>query len=486
MLNKSTIEIAANIAEITVDQQQRLVPKANTLIGLLTSAIRNGLRPEDFLDRQAIVNSVELASTGNTVHSTGGHSEYQASEHDVVMDNYISEMSVLVANYLNFARSVVNTEITVFKEKLEEQYNVFKHRDPEDFFEVSYFKLPEIFHNSSLKHEVDGTRTQSNKFTFEYVDLKTIHDEEDLLPRFLTGDENFDLDIRGWFATHTNLRQDLFTEVDYLGLSVPTSLNYFLTNYLFYRNLAERTDINTGDSTVVLRNKCKENASYFGSMLDSAIFLYNTTLKNGRLLTSDTQTNFNYLSKSQFKVVIYEDNFAKAAEQGCTIETIFGHLASTSASSSLTVAELVEGKDKYATTWSRTRSLYTAHLNNTRLDTFKHLLRLTVDAQLHKDNITEAEQEMLDKDSEFLNTGLRLSHEYIDNLSVADIDNIDLIGLELIARIRFRFTDAYILLKEMHEMLEADEDMEPMEAGLYCSIGYLLDYCLQQVDVVKV
>ena len=486
MLNKSSVEISANVSEVLVDRQIKLSPKGNTLLSELSSVIKNACFENKFLDRDSVIRAVENASIGETTVSRDNNSVYIGSEHDAIMDNYINDMSLLVGNYLSFSRTVVNSQMSEFKESLLESINAYRYKDPEDFFEVSYFTLPEIFKGQLVRDETRGFKGKDTKYVRTHLNIKALEEEESLQEYFMTGHEETDKEITSWLSSVNWTKGALFDEINELSLSLPDSLTYGLVNFIFYRNLAERTNINTGDSTVTLRRKASENRDYFASFLASTLALYTTYIRSGKLLGSDTNTNFSYLNEGPFKVTIFEDNFEKAAEAGCTIETVFGFLSSTSSSLSLNVNDLVTEKDKYNTTWSRTRNLYLIHLNNKRLDTFKHLVRVKIDEALHKDKVTESEEEMMAKDAGFVITTLKMSHAYVDGLSVPDIEDVDKLCLDLVAKIRFRFTDSYLILKDMDDLLKADENLDPKEAGLYAAISYLVDYCLQQVEVVKV
>lgn len=484
MLNKSTVEIAANLSEVLVDRQIKLVPKINTLIGEMSSVVKNACFNPTFIDRDAVVRTIETISVGHNSGAEGGPKTYINSEHDTLMDNYIGDMSVLVGNYLNFSRTVVNARVSEFKERLELGINNYRYRDPEDFFEVSYYRLPDIFRSSLVRDEVRSFG-KGGRFKKEYINLKELEGVEDLTQYFMTGHEESDNDISGWLPSVSWVRGALFDDTNEIALSLPEALEYALVNYIFYRNLQQRTDINTGDTTVALRRKAKENTLYFSDLLSRNINMFETLLKTGKLLGVGTNTNFSYLTQGPFKVVIYEENFAKAADEGCTVETLFGFLASQDSSLNLTVKDLIANKDKYSTVWARTRGLYLVHLNSNRLDVFKHLVRVQVDESLHKDRITESEEEMMSKDGAFVSNTLKLSHAYVDELTVGDVDCIDKVCLDLVAKIRFRFTDSYAILKNMEELLTSDENLDPKEAGLYSAINYLVDYCLQQVEVIK-
>ena len=74
---------------------------------------------------------------------------------------------------------------------------------------------------------------------------------------------------------------------------------------------------------------------------------------------------------------------------------------------------------------------------------------------------------------------------YIDKLEISEIDDLDRITLDLVAKIRYRFTNAYFILKEMSEILKMNDKIEPMEAALYATVKLVTDYLLEQLDTVR-
>lgn len=487
MLTSSVTELSSNLAEVLVDSNQELVPKASTLVAELTKTTRNSVFQEEFVNKKNISAVIAAAVRGNDVGGDDGPTRYEPSEHDTLMDNYILDMGKLVNNYLAFARHTVNEKVTLFKEALENSLNSHKYRDPEDFFNVTYYNLHDIFKGQLVSDEISGYSGKTRNYNKESINLKTIGDleDEEFHSYFLSGHDESDLLITSWLGSTPSVREYILGDIEELTLSVIASIDYALANFLFYRNMYEDPNVNSGDTSVTLKRKAFENKEYFGNLLAASLNSYRNNLKTGRLLSPETNIQFSVLSEESFDVVVFEENFEKIVEAGCGIETIFGYLSSTDSSHSLTVDKLIAGKEEYISTWMRTRSLYTVYLNNRRLDTFKHLARVTFDNSMSDDNMSEAELEVMSGDNTFKENTFKLGHDYINGLTVDEIDNIDKISLHLVAGIKFRFSNAYDLLKRMDELLGLDDDLDPKEAALYSTIDYLLDYCLQQTELVQ-
>lgn len=492
MLTTSAVDIGVNIAEVLTDSNKKLSTKASTLVSQLSSVTANSCFTQEFSSKGTIKNVLVAATRGEDVDGEDvdgdeGPTQYRESEHDTIMDNYILDLSKLVNNYLSFARSVVNPKVSEFREKMEEALCSHSHKDPEEFFNVTYYKPHDIFNGQLVKDEVSSLSGKTNHYKKESLNLKTLEEVEykELEKYFLTGHEGTDRDLLSWLGGVTDIKTYLFSNVSEFNLPLTKQLDYALVNFLFYRNLHENPEVNTGETTVVIKRKAFENKEYFGNLLASTLKSYEIQIKSGKLLSTETDTSFSYISEGPFDVVIFEENFAKVAEKGCGIETIFGYLSSVDSSTNLTVDNLVENKEAYANTWLRTRGLYLVHLNSKRIDIFKHLARTTFDDSLSEGNLTEVEVEQFGSNSAFREETLEQGHNYISSLCVEDIEDLECISLKLVAGIRFRFSNAYDILKSMDDLLKADEDLDPKEAALYSAIDVLLDFCLEQVEVVS-
>ena len=483
MLSNISISIATNLAELFVDKGYLLTPKPATLLQELTSSIFNNLFSK--VERKYLEQAISTASQGAMIENKGSKS-YSQSTHDIIMDNYIEELTQIVSNHISFTRSVVNKEVSKLIDSVTEALNNYKYKEPEEFFNVTYFKLHDVFKSYLIDEEIASYKDSSRKYFFEPMYLeKALTEDFDLLGYILVGEEELDRLITSWF---NELGRDkalyyLTQNVPEYSLSTKSLLDYSLINYLFYRNLLNKADLNIGLSSIQLKGKSSASRDYFANKLNIALELYRREIRNDYIFSTDTETSFSIFNTKSLNVVIYEENFQKLAEAGGSIEVIFGYLASKN-KIDVTVGELIAEKEKYLSNWKNTRSLYLLHLNNSRLDIFKQILSQKFDESLN--NLTEAEVEDGFNSPNYMETTRQLAKEYIDNLTLSDIDNLDIIAIELVARIRFRFSNAYFILKEMKEIMGMDDKIEPMEAALLATIKYVTDFLIEQLDAIRV
>lgn len=489
MLNRSTIEISVNLAESLLPTVKAISTKPSTMVNELCAPLytADGLTNLTMSSVEMIKGNLKVISEG-TIDKNG----YEPSDHDIVMDNYIADLTTLTVNYLGFARSVVNTEVTVLTDKICKLVDSFKYKEPENFFNVTYFKLHGIFTSALVKDEVMGV-IPAGIVDFEPINLNSVLNtiDEQGNPKsvddeyFLTGDEGTDKLILNWLeGIRFNITNWLKGQYEVNSNNFISNLDYYLLNYLFYRKLAETTNITTGDSVTKLKSKSLRNKDYFSECLNSTIVLYNNQVNLGNIVYGSGSINFSYLSTNTYSVIILEDNFEKAVAEGATIETIFGYLASTTMPE-LRLNSIKDNLNTYNTNWARVRKLYLAYLNSNRLETFKFVVKQAFDEATISGSLTESEKEIIGTSANYEFETKELSDKYISSLTENDIDKVHSVALELTANIRFRFSNAYTILKEMDNLLTEDESLQPQEAALNSVISYLVNYCYEQIKTVK-
>lgn len=485
MLSPKVVEVATNLAEAFVRNNTKLVAKQGTLLAELNNSIKNATFGD--IGSKEYLKEIILSSSKGTFKEHNKEKSYMASTHDAIMDNYIRDLIELVSNHVGFTRSVVNKEVKAFKEALEKALTDYKFRDPEDFFNVIYYKLPNVLRSDIITSEIEIYKDKENQPYYERLNLERLRQDSEfnLKAYLLIGDNEVDSEISNFLAylTENKLQHFIFDDVKEFELSTPELIHYSFVNYLFYRNLAEKTDLNIGLSEVQLRIKASHNRDYFGKLLSYALTKYYKDIRNGVLLTSDSELDFSYYNNDPVTITIYEESFEKLAEEGGSIEVLFGFITSTP-KHDVTVSELLKDQERYINNWNNVRNLYFIYINNRKLDTFKLVLSMVFNDSLNR--LTDAEKEVMASNSAYLEETKQKFNDYLENLTLEAIEDLEKICLDIVAGIRFRFSSSYYILNEMKSILSLSDDIKVEEAALYATIHYLTDFFIEQVEVVKI
>lgn len=495
MLTNHTVEVATNLGKALGTEGLTVGVKPGTLLAELSSAITNKVNIAGCIndltqateeDTWIVKDLLQAGSEGDCsdgdkhLSPLADDKQYVLSEHDALMDNYIVEISNLAAGYMSFAHATVNSKVTELADAIRAQADRYKPREAEDFFNVTFYKLDDIFHSPFVAEEINEDEV-SSKWEYQPLNLAELEDLElSELNVFETGHEFTDTAIKAYLAT-VESPKSLILNYQYTPVEAVDAIECSFVNFLFYRNMAINPRVNTGDSLSVLKEKALENSRYFAHELYQALKLYNSMVKTGRLVATSNIHAFSYISEKTYSVKVINENFEKAVEEGCNIETLFGMLSSSDKLASITVKELVEGKESYFASWTRIRSLYLSHLNDNMVETFKFIVRNELDNSLLEDRITDAEKEVISSKPDFIKETIEQANAYIDGIVRTDMEDVDKIALQIVAGIRFRFSNAYTILKRMDDIMRMDEQIEGQEAAVLSLIDYMIDYVTCQM-----
>lgn len=463
MLTSISIDTAFNLLPAFKDRGIRLVPKKTTLLNELVLSSCNEDSRQTMLAGQATV------------------------QHDAYMDNYIDDLTKLFSEHIAFARNTVKKNVVLFSEELQKTISRHKEIEPEEFFNVTYFSLPGIFNTELIQDELKNNSINSTFYETLPV-AKLSLPEFNPIQYLLTEDEDIDTDLTEFLNTVGEARVMSFIKmsVNEIDLDLPDYIYYNLVNYIFYRNLLQKLDIQFGLTLNQLKVKANSNKSFFARKLLLSLDLYKSNIRQGTILSEKSNVKFSYLNKSEkLNIVIYQESFDVLVEKEVPIEAIFGFIAFEN-STSINTNTLIAKKEEYVDKWNKIKSLYALSLNKDKLSTVRLLIAQAYDSVFY--NMHEEDRkahEFLGINSEtYRQETHKLVNEYLDELTLLDLNDIEKIALTIIAKIHYRYSNAWDLLFDMKQMMDVDSKLDVKEAALYSCIRYLTKYLLSQTDVI--
>ena len=488
MLDTISAQLGSNLASIAKDRGVSFAPIQNTLLEQLCTSMTAklaALPPVQIIEH---VPMTLLAAACGDHSDASGSTVYHHSSHDTVMDNYVKDLANLVGQHVVFARSVVYPQMKAYAETVGVTARAGKVSAPEDMFELTYWKLHEIFTSDLVLEEVVpayGDRTRA-----DYLELGQSLQTDTLCNFLLTGDASQDKLISAW--CNDTCQSDAGALASYL---MPSSANlefrldgkalmdFHLAGFLFYRHLVINQDLNLPYSQVELLGRAKANRDYHASQLAAQLRRFEGDVNRGVLIAEHPAEDFSYLSNTPLKVVLYQEVFDAACEQGVTLEQIFGCFAS-GASGGLTVSDLKNMGDQWATQWSKTRSLYLAYMQQNSSQTLRSALKLSVSTVLDAQQPVEGEVPACG-DAAFRAQTTELVAVYVDALEDDQLQDLVHVSLQVIARIAYRHTNAYALLREMLRFVQEEEDLSMSDAAALSVLCYVCDFIFEQAMVRK-
>lgn len=489
MLKQSSAQLGVNLAQIMLEHRKSLTPTPSTLLQELCFNSYNPMKLTELnvkdIDSNVIRDYIVSGSEGSNYESSNGTKSYNGSAHDSYMDNYVSDLTNLVSNHLQYARSVVYPKVQHLAESVQTVVSNSPVKSAEDFFSVSFYKLPDLFRTSFMEEEVyNYTPSTASISSINFGDS---FNDFDFLPYVSTGDSETDTAIStlvssiGVEKTLSYVR-NTSADTEYT-LSHVELLNYAVINFLFYRALTVKQDMAKGLGVIQLVTKATSNRNYYAKLLKTTVNQHDMFLRQGTILTNDTDVNFSYLSDKQYKITVYEESFQKAAEQGATIDHLFGFIANTT-SPYLTVDMIKSDGDMYLRTWNTIRGLYVAHVGSNRDSVVRMAFRMGLPSALEYD-CSEEETAFYTANQGFKEKTIELCNSYINNLPPKALDNIPEVALHLIAEIGFRHSNAFQLIDGMLTMMAEDSKLTMQDAALFTQVRYLTDFMLEQADITS-
>lgn len=482
MLDKTAVELGVNLASIIKSTTgATLRPKSSTLAELLFSSVYNNLSGIDFksgnLNKDEAASLIYEASCG-----VRAQDEYKRSAHDVVFDNYVEDMAKYFGAYVSYARNVVKAQALEFYEKLKGSVDTCKSKSAYDLFNIEFYSLSDVFSNEWLHSELSSYNTES-KVAPELLNVEKLQDF-DFFSYILVADEDFNSDLNKWSEYLKSkglcVGKLLKNNTKEVLMRLDEKLDYYLANFLFYKNLSARADLALAPSTVALRAAAKASADYFAVNLKLAIAEYNKKVANQVVLLNNSDIKFSYMTEGVFDIYVIKDSFDRACEEGATIDALLGKISS-SPSVNFTAKDLIEEKDTLVKKWTNISYLYSNANRDFALTRSKLLISSMFDEYIA--NLSEEEIEHHGSSVEnFKKQALEQAKEYIDSLVYDDIDKLDEVCLYLIANIKFKHTNSYKLIKEIDSLLKNSDTMTVQQAVAYSCLYYITDYMCSQLE----
>jgi len=500
MLHNTSIDLAVNLAVIARQSGVKLTPVASTLMATLCANVRNGISldqlreaplaasPDGIYDYSALKSAIQRGAEGQKIpgnrHVVASYAE---SAHDTLMDNYIKEYATLVSTHILFARSVVYRDMQTFVDKLQSSVSGIRMKNAEDLFNVVYVRKHDVFNSSVIENEVypyrDHTCTNS-KFGFRE---SIFTPEFDLLDSLLTGETGQDELIKNWYASVGGEKLLSYMRVvdsDSFILrlsSIAEQMNFYLVNFLFFRKLALQPDLSVGLSVTALTGLAVALRNANACWLLSAMDQYNNYVKSNMLMFPLSSGSLSFLPENGgIEVRIIEEVFERATAEGLTLEHIFGFIADRGQEPP-TLDTIKNSGDSYLEVWRRQRGLFSVYTSERRQSMLKDAILHTYREVLSSPEHMESMAEYYGQNTQAVNESVRQGEAYLAGLTFEEMENSLSVALHLVARIAYRHSNAYDIIKGMLEVMARDPETEPTRAVTVSITRYLTKYLMSQL-----
>jgi hypothetical protein len=416
------------------------------------------------------------------------------SLHSLCADNINKVVVTAALAHVAFAKNTVSPLVGEFADMVKKDLDSYKKPTPTEAFNVVQLTVPEILSDKSFTSQFSR---YENKIPVEpSTNNLEINEIPDMLALLLTGDKDMDRDITSWFSRQG---EGFFRDVMYhlvsskqplhncevlvdkplsyksiQGLNIFLKLDVSLALYLMAMKMFDSSDLAKNSSLAVYQTRVAEIRDFAATILAITLNQH----------TKQTNTGVLVISVLPEKKTIYVngENYRKWLETGGSIEVILGLLVS--GKKFFTQFLIDEQAETLKKSWA-TYCLFenTAHSNRS-FDRFKEILRLCFD-RLMSDLATNE----VSPDTPIIDVASGIDKRFdqvINELTIADMQDLHSVALRLICRTRFNYTASERILTDIQQAGIINPDIkDAREAALVATLNYMADYVADQIAIAK-
>ena len=484
-MKKSTFEMSYQFSDMLHEKNLEAVAHSNGVLNELvqhsapvgiTTANSLSQTDEDYLS----------VYSGNFLDgTTQDYSAYPAA-----INTLVDQIAPLVTAHVSHARNVVKPLVVSFAESYLEYMESAKIKDPGSMFEICKCSLPSILTDESFISELGWGKDTAPKMPSEFLRIPEGKMQADLIEMMLVGSARVDEQIKTWVASKDanwieTIWYSVFGQQEYLpqnvhhsgytgceyGFTAVEAAEYSLAVYL----LARKIQMNIPEG---LQMSLAKFDTLVTSIKDYAV---SQLVKNLQKVASanSSKSLVLYYDEYNYRLYVNGDLYGQWLDAGNTPELLLGMISSGGVVK--TIPEIDERADKFKRAWDNFCSLHNAKEINNRHIYAKQAL-VTLFHQHLKHEVPE-EKEVRQKESNFMDTRLKKAEAFINEMTTTQLDDVFNVALHLVARIRFDYTSAFYILRDIDAVCKVNPEIDPREAATLATINYVGDYLADQIAV---
>ena len=420
----------------------------------------------------------------NTVDASSGY--------PAAVSTLVDQIAPLVTAHISHARNVVVPLVTTLAESYLAYMESAKLKEPTSMFEILKVKLPGILTDESFVGELGYARDMKISAPSEYLKLDSKQNVE-ILELCMTGSGSYDAQIKTWLLS----KEPGWLEEVWFGIFGKNEYmpnNACITSYQALNNVMCTPQENAEVCLAVylIARKLQLNVPEGVNMSLSKFDALMTSIKDfaaGNLTqhlykvaqANSTNSLIVQYNEATYCLCVNDDLYGNWLDAGGSPEILLGMVCAGNVVK--TIPEIDQKAEQFKKAWDNFVALHQAkEVNNRHIYARKAIISL-FNEQL-KNEIPE-EKEVRQKESNFCDSRIQKAYEYIDGLTVSELDDAYNVALKLVACIRFNYTSAYYILKDIDAVCKANPDIDVREAANLATINYIGDYLADQIAIKK-
>ncbi len=395
--------------------------------------------------------------------------------HDRVMADVTDELSKLVNAHISFSKNTVAVAVQEMAKQYTEFLESLKVSDPLRDYTIEQRSIPNLVNNVFFQGSVRLEPNYETLVLSDYFSLPPV-DEDGLLKFLNFQDKALDNEILQWVLESNNRILNMFNSI----FSSATSYGYTLRDIEFL-NRYDKLDM--GILLVLVSQKLKAEVqgdqtkmslNKYNQLCEDYLCVGSWTIEKARGdINRSVNAGFviNYSDYSKKTISVNAEIYNKWLASSGRPEILLGHFIENG--DGLTVEEIEEKADTYISVWNNYCALVNTQFEQSISSTIKNWIvsyGYTLAEELKEANMSDPGK------GPNVSSSKKIVEDVVKTISKEDLKKPYHVALLIVAKGVYFFTSSYPFLKAMHEIGEANTNIDARSAATIAAIDYVTEY----------
>lgn len=408
------------------------------------------------------------------------------SQHDVLMDSLVDDMSQAVGQHLTFAKNTVRPMIQTFVEESSAALSGFPDISTYSV-NIHRVDMPAVAQLPAIENEIKKFKDTTYLPVNSAVSLSPMSGVE-AAALMNTGAETVDQAIAAWVQE----KGETFFETVYIVFFAATAKGVSLTPEQMVMSKVDGMEAMTAAFLMGrhLLDNVPEGAPY--TLVDYRMAVGTIVEQCGQRLCKAYEDREAYI-KNEILILTYTKDdvwvcapvYDKWLQDGGNQAVLFGNMLLDRPNTS--IPAIAVDQEQALKAWERYNLFLNTTAANRRFDAAKETLKFTT-RKLVADNLAAIFGEVVADEQLTLETTqvketLDRATAYIDFLDMDQIKDLWNVGTEVVAGTLFSYSSACVILRGIEHAVKNNPEIDANEAALLSTIEYVTNWVVDQIEL---
>lgn len=486
MSNCKGFDLTNTFADILTEQRVIALPATNGILSDIVNHV-NVASDSILFCKDNLTDTELLDHVGDLIQSVlGGEITVSSDLFYRELETLVSDQGKLVSTHIGFARTVVTPIAVALAEKYQAYLSAIQPKDAASEFSIVNVKPAAILTDGFFIEALQFYKGRKLNPLSTQIPRQEARSSEELLEMLMTAETSLSASIQEWIFSkpqgwieslwlmtfcspnNSSAQGDSIGDLYLKDLIPAEAAEASLAIHLWCKSLLNAP----GKANV------KASTSSFEQILDYTGTLIYASIQRIALANSSSTLVLKYVSGSR-TMYVNGDLYPKWLEEGNVPEILLGMACSGNINENINVIR--EKAESLINTWNQFVTVYEVkEFNNRHVYSRRALIQMFNESL---NNCVEEEKEVRLRESYFAATRIRQAEAYLDTRTMSQLEDVFEIALYLTAKLRFNYTSAYEILRDIDVLMKSDKKADVREAALIATINYLGDFLAENISL---